>query len=615
MKNILKNSKALFVLVLLSSFAKINAQSPQNTYKLDGTINFMKLTDPGVLLIAHGNGLAGIRPGENKTFFDFKDYGAVKEEELQFVPNSPYVIVTQTGLIKTTIKKSIIDYVSGAKIFDSKEKDWKTTSSVTVFMEEKKILVYGSKKSLEVGIYDMITGKEEKIIYLIEPGKTTTGNYGITGAMNINNGKLFIPTAKKLLCHDIKTGNKLWESTIDDVTWLTTDVTGKEIYTFEVTQGGDTKINKISNDGKVLWKDSQKVKGSVSRFQILPQGLVIVSDVSPVGESVFAAKAESKIMLFNASNGEDLWDKAPKTKGYVQHFYVVEDGILYGIQSGGINKVSFDGTPLFKKPLKTGANIHIMATTPQGVIYITDEDANIINIKTGESVWNKPIKYRTAQNVTSTFDAARKRYLISTGDKVIAIDENSGDVTELASYKFDEKETPSSFDVRNDGLLLTSDQNVMMLNFDGSQKFHEYYKSPGRSTFGKVVGGVMAVASTAIMVSEAARAGANTNMLGDYNREGREANRNADMFAGISTAATDYMSKRFKASSATKNSQFILSKLNDGVGIVVVNKDTGKKEKEIVLKDKKPEYIVDDFGGILYYKANGATVEAFNLKN
>lgn len=615
MKIILCKSSFLLVMVVLFSFSQTIAQSPQNTYKLDGSINFMKLTDPGILLVAHGNGLAGIRPGENKVFFDFKDYGSVKEEELQFVPNSPYVIVTQTGLIKTTVKKSIIDYVSGAKIFDSKEKEWKQAASVTVFLEEKKILVYGSKKSLEVGIYDMITGKEEKIIYLIEPGKTTTGNYGITGAMNINNGKLYIPTAKKLLCHDLKTGNQLWESKIDDVTWLTADATGKEIYTFEITQSGDTKINKISNDGKVLWKDSQKVKGRVSRFQILPQGLVIVSDVSPAGESVFAAKAESKIMLFNPSNGEDLWDKAPKTKGYVQHFYVVEDGILYGIQSGGINKVSFDGTPLFKKPLKTGANIHIMATTPQGVIYITDEDANIININTGEAVWSKPIKYRSAQSVTSTYDVNSKRYLISTGDKIIAIDENSGDVTELASYKFDEKEAPTSFSVRKDGLLLTSSQNMMMMNFDGSQKFHEYYKSPGRSTFGKIMGGVMAVASTTMMVAESARAGANTNMLGDYNRTGREANRNADMFAGISTAATDYLSKRFKASSATQNSQFILTKLNDGIGLVVVNKDSGKKEKEIVLKDKKPEYIVDDFGGVLYYKESGSTIQAFDLKN
>lgn len=606
MKNSYNLLNTVMLIIVFLGFSKLTAQNPENTYKLDGKINFMKLTDAGVLLIAHGNGLAGVRPGENNLVFDFKDYGAVKEEELQFVPNSPYVIVTQGGLLNMSSKKSVIDYVSGLRIFDSKDKDWKQTYSVTIFVAEKKILVYGLKKSLEVGIYDMITGNENKSIDL--------GSAGLSGGMYINNDKLYIPTTKQLLCYNINTGAKIWESKIDGITWLTSDVSGKDIYTFEVTNGGDTKINRVDANGKVLWKDKQKVKGEVSRFEILPQGLVVVSDVTPKGESVFAARAESKIMLFDANNGMDLWDKAPKTKGYVQHFYVMDDGILYGIQSGGINKVSFDGTPLFKKPLKTGENIHVMALTPKGMIYITDEDANIINLQTGESIWSKPIKFKRAQAVTSTYDEARKRYLISTGTEIIAIDENSGDVSTFASFKFDEKEAPSSFSVRKEGLLLTSSQNILMLNFDGSKKFQEYYKSPGRSTFGKIMGGVMAVASTTLMVAESARAGANTNSIGQYTREGREANRNAELFAGISGASFAYMSKRFKASSATKNAQFILTKLNDGVGLIVLNKDSGKAENEIVLKDKKPEYIVDDFGGVLYYQANGSTIQAFNLK-
>lgn len=606
MKNLNKNLKIIMIIIAFLGLSKATAQNPENTYKLDGKINFMKLTDAGVLLIAHGNGLAGVRPGESKLVFDFKDYGSVKEEELQFVPNSPYVIVAQGGLLQLSSKKSIIDYVSGVKIFDSKEKEWKQTYSINVFVEEKLILVYGQKSTLEIGIYDMITGKVNKSIDL--------GSAGLSGTMYVNNDRLYIPTTKLLLCYDIKTGAKIWESKIDSITWLTSDISGKNIYAFEVTNGGDTKINKISSDGKVLWKDSQKVKGAVSRFKILPQGLVIVSDVTPKGESVFAAKAESKIMLFNAENGEDVWEKAPKTKGYVQHFYVMDDGILYGIQSGGINKVSFDGVPLFKKPLKTGENIHIMALTPKGVIYITDEDANIIDLKTGESIWGKPIKYKRAQQVTSTYDKSNKRYLISTGNEIISIDENSGTISDFASYKFEEKEAPTDFSVRKDGLLLTSSQNILMLNFDGSKKFQEYYKSPSRSTFGKIMGGIVAVASTTMMVAYAAQAGANTNSLGDYTKEGREANRAADMFAGISGASFEYMSKRFKASSATKDSQFILTKLDDGVGLIVLNKDSGKSEKEIVLKDKKPEYMVDDFGGVLYYQANGSTIQAFNLK-
>ena len=83
------------------------------------------------------------------------------------------------------------------------------------------------------------------------------------------------------------------------------------------------------------------------------------------------------------------------------------------------------------------------------------------------------------------------------------------------------------------------------------------------------------------------------------------------MAAGASVAE---MLRRFKATSATQNAQFILTKLDDGVGLIKLNKDTGAKEKEIVLKDKKPEYEVDEFGGILYYKADNNSIFAYDLK-
>jgi len=299
---------------------------------------------------------------------------------------------------------------------------------------------------------------------------------------------------------------------------------------------------------------------------------------------------------------------------------VMDDGILFGIYEGGINKISFDGQTLFKKPLKTGENIMIMAETPQGLIYITGEDTNIVNLKTGEQVWSKPLKYKKATSVASTYDKANSRYLIAADGKIMAIDENSGDVSDLAKSNFEEKEEPSTMQIRSGGIFLSSDQNVTLVDFNGDEVYHEYFKSPGRSTFGKIMGGITAVASTALTVSMSAAAGANrtgygsVNDLDSYNDYGKDAKRAADMFAGIASASFDYLSTRFKATAATENSQFILTKLDDGVGLVKVNKDTGKVDKEIVLKDKKPEYEVDEFGGFLFYKANDKTIYAYDLK-
>jgi len=134
MKIFLKTTKVICfftIMVFNSSFAQT---TPTNTYTIDGKINFMKLTDTGILLIAHNDGFAGIKPESNKLIFDFKDYGSVKEEELQFIPATPYVVISQGGFAKLSSKKIVFDYVIGKQLFETKENGWKDAFSAQVFI-------------------------------------------------------------------------------------------------------------------------------------------------------------------------------------------------------------------------------------------------------------------------------------------------------------------------------------------------------------------------------------------------------------------------------------------------------------------------------------------------
>lgn len=608
----------------LAAYAQKTDQ-PDITYDLGGKIEFMTLTDAGVLVVAGGGGLAGIKPGSGEPHFIFKEYGKVKQEELEFVPLSPYVIVNQGGMFGS--KKTVIDVVSGKQLFATEENGWKLVAKARVFLPQNKLVVVGNrsqaeKSMLAVGIYDLATGEQVGFSSL-DPraGKVRSGNSVpmSSGEPYLTGNQVLVPTTKNLVCADFTNGQILWEADLDKITWLVADNSGNEIYGFEERPNGDTRIHKVSRTGQQLWEKERKIKGKVSRFEILPQGLAIVSDVDNSDKKGIAGKlagaSESKIGFLSATTGEDLWEKAPKTKGFVQHFYILDDGILFGIYEGGINKISFDGSPLFKKPLKTGENIHTMALTPKGLIYITDTDADIIHLTSGESIWNKPIKYKKAKAVASTYDNAHQRYLISTGDEIVAIDEGSGDISTFAAVGFKEKEAPTSITVRNGGILLTSSQNVMMVDFDGKELFHSYHKSPGQSGFVKVATGVLAVASTAMSAAAAYQGGryghyANSNMLNSY---GEQMKIYQEGFANIATASFAEMTKRFRATAATENAQFILTNLDDGVGLVKVGKDSGSVEREIVLRDKKPEYQVDEMGGTLYYKSKSNEISSFRL--
>ncbi|WP_417876645.1 PQQ-binding-like beta-propeller repeat protein [Winogradskyella sediminis] len=620
---------------LIIAIHPMNAQQsigPEHRYELGSKINEMTLTLGGVLVVATNDGLVGIKPSEEHPVFTFNNFGRLKPEETEFIPGSPYVIVSQgagsklAGISKT--KRAVIDYVSGRVIFNSEADQWNQVYTCNVILPQNKLIISGIQKvgdkfekmTPKVAVYDLSSSTLDYSFFLDKPGRVGMAkDFSVTGTPLLLKEFLIIPTAQGLIAksHD---GKELWTAKIKNVSKMIADASENEIYGFEaVNAGKNTRIHKIDKNGKALWDDDRKIKGTVSKFEILPQGLAVVSNKSSGGDtSVFATKDESEIAFLSAASGEDLWDKAPKTKGYIQHFYVMEDGILFGIQSGGINKISFDGKPLFKKPLKTGENILIMAHSPQGLIYITSEDANIVNLATGESVWKKPLKYKNSASVASTFDTENDRYLIAAANKIYAIDANSGDVSELTQIKFEEKEAANTIDIRDDNIFLAASQNMMLLGKEGKEIYHSYHKAPGKSGFMKVVGGVVAAASLVATASTALAAGANNNGIGtnnlrNYNDYGKEAKRASEMFASISDASFKMMSQRFKATSATKDAQFILTKIGKNVGLVKVNKDTGNIEKEIILNNKKPEYKVDDYGGYLFYQATDKSIFTYNL--
>ena len=593
------------------------AEAPDYRYDVGGKINDMTLTQGGTMVVATNDGLVGIKPGNSDLLFNFRDYGRVKPEELFFVPNAPYLVVGQTGFGAMTTKKAVIDYMSGKKLFSTEDNGWKLIWTCDVMMPQNKLVVSGQRKAADkyanaVAIYDLDSGEQEHYF-------TMKGSEMVSGRPLLLNDGLILPTTKTLKKINMNGGGIDWSIKVDDIKWMVADETEKEIYGFEISaNGSNTKVHKIGSNGSLLWEDPHKVKGHVVNFEILPQGLAIVSNVDNSGKSGLAklasAKAESKIGFLSATNGEDLWEKAPKTKGYVQHFYIMDDGILFGIYEGGINKISFDGKTLFKKPLKTGENILTMANTDQGLIYITSEDANIVDLSTGDQVWKKPLKYKRADAVASAYDEKNSRYLISADEDLFSVDAATGDVSTLAESKFDGKESPTDVEVRDGGILLTSDQNMMMLDWGGSSNWHEYRRAPGKSAVGAILMGITAVASAATATAAYAEANANRNRLGYYTSKGEAYADLGDAMAMATGASVAEMLRRFKATSATENAQFILTKLDEGVGLVKLNKDTGALEKEIVLKDKKPQYEVDDFGGILYYKADNNSIFAYDLK-
>ncbi len=611
--------KILRIIILLLAIS-INAQSidtPEHEYTFNGQVKWMLLTETGTLLASTGEALVGIKPNSKEVAFKIDRLKKVKEENLEFVPGTPYLIIKPKGMMTHT---SVVDLVAGKMVFDSKEEKWQNgVTSRHLIAPEMKFVVNGMHKEkglgqykAGVGLYDLLTGKLVRIF-------ERKGSNLMSGEPDIMGDEIIIPGTKNITCYSISTGAVKWEADVKNATRIITNEDTKEIYAFR-TKGSNTVAYKVNaTNGSLLWSEGNKLSGGIARIHFTEHGLALVTNVvnnkKGIGK-LAGGKNQSKIYLLDTKTGADLWEKSPKTKGYVSHFYIEDDGILFGIASGGINKVGFDGVPLWKKPLKTGSNIQIMARVDKGVLYISGSDTDIIDMNTGESVFGKPLKYKSSKAVASGYDEARDRFLVSCKDGVYEINGNNGEYNLITKDAgFEGKESPSKMDVRKEGILLSSDQNLTMLDFDGKQQWHVYHKPPGISTFGKVFMAAMAVSSTALMSASAYRAGASKAALGPYHSETRRMESYQEGFGNIANASFKALGQRFKATKATENSAFMLTKLSAGVGLVKIDKDTGEKVGEIILKDKKPMYEVDDVEGILYFKSKGNTISAFNLKN
>ena len=615
--------KSILGVILFVFSMTLNAQkaeTPDYQYSFDGQVKWMMLMESGILVASTGEALVGIKPNQSELHFKIERVKRVKEEHLEPVPNTPYLIIKPRGMFNHTV---VIDVVKGKIVFDSKAEDWQNGVTSRHFIyPDMKFVVNGAHKEESgkytqgVGLYDLLTGK------LVNIFKRKATNM-MVGVPDIMGNTIVIPGLKNVKAYDINSGNELWTAEVKNAVQITTNEETNEIYAFrgKKTNMEVYKIN--ASNGSLSWAEGNKLKGQLARYEFTPKGLAIVTNIVSSGQKGGIGKlanklkgtGTSKVYLLDTNTGEDLWSKSPKTKGLISHFYIEDDGILFGVSSGGINKVSFDGVPQWKKPLKTGAGIQLMARVPSGVLYISGSDADIINMDSGESVFGKPIKYKRSEVVASAFDEKRDRFLLSCKDGVYAINGNDGSYDLInGDINFDGKEVPNEIDIRENKILLASDQNLMWLDFDGNESDHVYHRAPGKSAFGLIVVGAITLASAGAAISHSAYAGSLKGAgVPSYNSTVQYHEAQADNWADVADAGFKEMAKRFKATKATENAAFILTKIDGGVGLIKVDKDSGETVKEILVKDKDPMYEVDDFEGVLYFKSKGNMIYAYDL--
>ncbi|TAD86626.1 MAG: hypothetical protein EAY75_07765 [Bacteroidetes bacterium] len=654
--------KTLLVLALCQTFFYAAFAQPKNWEKnFGGNINFYNLSDAGIFIVGTNDALYGLNPVDGKEIWKLEEFRKISEEAFSAIENSPLAAIVDRGMM---VEHAIINTVTGQVVCKTKDLGMATVNKRFSNAILGGVLFGGINKKGKptLMLVDAVTGEKR-----FEAEKVFDKNTEVicSDVYALSKDAFMISTTKAVYCVNAKTGEEIWRSEIKtDAPVITAPapankgmfsnpfagVGGKSMNAmqaklatavsskfFQVTD--QTKVYFFNNDyftcfdaanGKELWT-RQEMKSPLNNYILDDRGIIVTTNQRDenygkqkglLGKAIGGGN-KARMYMFDYNTGNQLLKEDIEVAGNVVGYSYDATGnkiVIATSSDKGKNRIDIiditAGKQAIPKPLKVDGEIKDIKLVSKGLLYITENEINILDINTGADAWGKSIKVK--DYVVHGFKNENDAYMAVDGT-LYKFDCNTSTPTSIGTISLQGKdETPNRLQFTDDGLALSSSQNIVGFGLDGKEKWKVYRAAPGVSVIGKIALGVLAVASTAMMAANSYQAGyasaGGATAKGQYMSNQSAANsyqRNADNWGNIAVASFQAMGKRFKATRAAGDMQSILTKTADGtdegVGIEIYSKTNGKKEGAVVLKDKKPEYFFDDIGRIVFWKTGNSS--------
>lgn len=375
-------------------------------------------------------------------------------------------------------------------------------------------------------------------------------------------------------------------------------------------------------DGSRVWEKPLEVDGKLSQLHFHEKGLIILPDDG----------SNTKINLYDYQTKEGAWGKkgrGVKVKGGIYSYVPSGNGLLLISKNGEKNYLTFLDTNLgiltFEKPVKIDGEVVSTEKVGKGIMYVTTEEANILNTSTGELVLAKSIA--TYPSLTGSKEDRLFAFDMKS-NKIIALDKVSGEVSDFSktTLRFEGKEYPSNLEIRPDGIFINSDQNVALFDNSGALVYQNYYEAPREPGLKRALMYAQAVRAAYIGANAYAASGALQSAAPQVKQDDAMAGALVEglgqAYGELGDAASDFAKKsfqqasaRFKASTQARDFMMILSrKEGNQNALLKVNKNTGAVDTYIDLgKEKTPNYAIDDVAGQVFYQTGSGTVAGYQL--
>lgn len=646
---LLKISITSFALILftLSTNAQVNEVWKKD---LSGTVLWQQVNSYGNYIVCTNNELVSFDPETGEKIWGNQQFGNISNTQLQELSGSPLLSIHQGETV------NLIDPYTGDIKFNSSQAGISELKTTEVLYLANGILVAG--KNMEdqplMLMVDMATGEtrwqiEEKFGRIVTLNELSDQELMIVTLFNIykiksNTGDIIWKNATSKATEKLESMGAFGSLLQDVAENAVADEDIKVNFYMQPTKGifviageskeesqtssGQTTIRYENNysafnisDGSRLWNESIEMKGQLGEFTFYKDGIIILPNDGN----------RTKINFFDLQTATGKWGKKGRgisIKGGIYQHVKTEQGILLISQSGDKNYLNFldpsEGIITFEKPVRISGEVIRTVQSPKGVLFITTQEINILNISTGELVFDKSIK--TSPSLLEQKDNEIYAYDKQDGN-IKLIDITAGTVTNISSadLRFEGKEDPSSIELREKGIFISSEQNVAMIDYSGAIVFQKYYEAPRESGLKRALLYAQAARAAYIGANSYAVAGALQSAAPDVKQEdavsGAIVEGFGQVYEELGNAASDFAKQsfqqanaRFKATAQGRDFIIILGTIEKDNALFKINKDTGEAKGNINLgKEKDPKYAVDDVTGQVFKKTAENQITSYKL--
>ena len=644
------------------------------TVKMNGEIRWQQVAPSGALLLSTDAALIAVDTERGQVAWQRPDLGGLPYESVRPIEGSLLMEAARPGLLV------IFDPVTGGVVFDSRQAGLTEIVTRRVLPQSGTLLVHGKRAAGPpvVALYGLVNGQQlwvnDSLFEQTEPKKR-----GFAGLMQglvqrVSEGTelevmqagrdaIVVHTLMGLRAMDARTGAVRWSATLPTQRgnparhvrlFPSLDVGPDKAKSDRIYVGFDDSLMAYGlADGQPLWAKPAKINGWVRDIVQHPAGIVILPESPPADEAtgnvrIINGVVQTGLNVARYEDGSTIAPKPVRMRGTVIGAMTSGNTVVLAVDAQSKTYVNVldvaTATLRLKKDAKIKGQLAYAELTPAGLLYVsrpdsaTNAEVNIIDPESGDPRFKDAIESgKPLIQGASGYEADRyylhyavegkTLYVFANRDnQLYAVDRDAGTFRAVGSkIKLQGDEDPTAMEIRPEGIVLTSPQNLVTIARDGQIKQQVYYPAPRLPGLLRALYAVNAVraglygAAASAYGDAFAQASRQTNdpaaqqitsQLADaYTRGGRQ-------LEGYSRQSMALATKRFKASLVLPRYVFMLTPAPEGNGNILlqIDKETAKPLARVNLgKEREPAYAVDDIADMLFLQTSPGTLVGYRL--